>query len=146
MRGRAGHARGDRRMSAKPIFVGGATSHAGKSWMATAICAWLRERGYRVAPFKAQNMSNNSCACPGGGEIGRAQAAQAEACGLEPEPDMNPILLKPNSDTGSQVVLEGRVWKTLPAREYYTHHDFLLERALAAYDRLAACYEYVVIE
>jgi adenosylcobyric acid synthase len=114
--------------------------------MTTAICAWLRRRGLSVAPFKAQNMSNNSCACVGGGEIGRAQAAQAEACGLEPEADMNPILLKPNSDMGSQVVLDGRVWKTLRAREYYTHYDFLLERALAAYDRLASRYEYVVIE
>ena len=114
--------------------------------MATAICAWLRERGRRVAPFKAQNMSNNSCACRSGGEIGRAQAAQAEACGLEPETDMNPILLKPNSDQGSQVVLEGRVWKTLAAREYYFHFDFLLERVLAAYDRLAARFDYIVIE
>jgi adenosylcobyric acid synthase len=114
--------------------------------MATAICAWLRERGYRVAPFKAQNMSNNSCACPGGGEIGRAQAAQAEACGLTPEPDMNPILLKPNSDTGSQVVLDGRVWRTLPARGYYEHFDFLLNRVLDAYERLATRFEYVVIE
>jgi len=110
-----------RMVSARPIFVGGVASHAGKSWMATAICAWLRRRGLRVAPFKAQNMSNNSCACPGGGEIGRAQAAQAEACGLAPEPDMNPILLKPHSDNGSQVVLEGRVWNTLRAREYYGH-------------------------
>ncbi len=133
-------------MRARPIFVGGVASHAGKSWMATAICAWLRGRGLSVAPFKAQNMSNNSCACVGGGEIGRAQAAQAEACGLEPEPDMNPILLKPNSDMGSQVVLEGRIWKTLRAREYYEHHDFLLERALGAYERLASRYEYIVIE
>lgn len=133
-------------MAAKPIFVGGVASHAGKSWMATAICSWLRRRGLRVAPFKAQNMSNNSCACPGGGEIGRAQAAQAEACGLAPEPDMNPILLKPNSDNGSQVVLEGRVWQTLRAREYYAHYDFLLERALAAYGRLAARFDYVVVE
>ena len=117
-------------MKAKPIFVGGVASHAGKSWMTTAICAWLRQRGLRVAPFKAQNMSNNSCACRGGGEIGRAQAAQAEACGLEPEPDMNPILLKPKSDCGSQVVLDGRVWKTLPARDYYQHFEYLLDRVL----------------
>jgi adenosylcobyric acid synthase len=133
-------------VKAKAIFVGGVASHAGKSWMATAICAWMRQRGIRVAPFKAQNMSNNSCACRSNGEIGRAQAAQAEACGLEPEVDMNPILLKPNSDCGSQVVLEGRVWKTLPAREYYEHFDFLLERVLAAYQRLAARFEYIVIE
>ena len=114
--------------------------------MTTAICAWLRERGYRVAPFKAQNMSNNSCACPGGGEIGRAQAAQAEACGLDPEPDMNPILLKPNADNGSQVVVGGRVWRTLPARGYYEHFDFLLGHVLDAYTRLATGFEYVVIE
>jgi adenosylcobyric acid synthase len=133
-------------MTAKPIFVGGVASHAGKSWMTTAICAWLRRQGFRVAPFKAQNMSNNSCACPGGGEIGRAQAAQAEACGLDPEPDMNPILLKPNSDLGSQVVLEGKVWKTLRGRDYYTHFDFLLGRVLDAYARLAARHDYIVIE
>jgi adenosylcobyric acid synthase len=95
-------------------FIGGTSSHAGKSWMATAICAWLRRRGLRVAPFKAQNMSNNSYPCHAGGEIGRAQAAQAWACGLEPEPAMNPILLKPHSDGGSQVVVHGKVWRTLP--------------------------------
>src|SRR5581483_3918791 len=133
-------------MRAKPIFVGGTTSHAGKSWMTAAICAWLRRRGLRVAPFKAQNMSNNSAACPSGGEIGRAQAAQAEACGLKPEPDMNPILLKPESQAGSQVVLEGKVWRTLGAREYYEHFDFLLERVLAAFDRLSRRFEYIVIE
>jgi adenosylcobyric acid synthase len=133
-------------VSAKPIFVGGTSSQAGKSWMATAICAWLRRRGYKVAPFKAQNMSNNSYACPCGGEIGRAQVVQAEACGLEPSPDMNPILLKPNSDMGSQVVLDGKVWKTLAARDYYEHFDFLLARVLDAYNRLARDYEYVVIE
>jgi adenosylcobyric acid synthase len=133
-------------MSAKPIFVGGTSSQAGKSWMATAICAWLRRRGCRVAPFKAQNMSNNSYACRGGEEIGRAQVVQAEACGLEPVTDMNPILLKPNSDVGSQVVLDGKVWKTLAAREYYAHFDFLLTRVLDAYERLARQYEYIVIE
>src|SRR5713101_9267581 len=133
-------------MSAKPIFIGGTSSQAGKSWMATAICAWLRRRGFRVAPFKAQNMSNNSYACPGGGEIGRAQVVQAEACGLVPEPDMNPILLKPNSDLGSQVILDGKVWRTLAAREYYEHFDFLLDRVLTAYERLAARFEYIVIE
>ena len=133
-------------MKAKPIFVGGTASHAGKSWMATAICAWLRRRGFRVAPFKAQNMSNNSYPCRNGGEIGRAQVVQAEACGLEPETDMNPILLKPNSAMGSQVVLDGKVWGTLSAGEYYEKFDFLLERVLGAYHRLAASYEYIVIE
>jgi adenosylcobyric acid synthase len=133
-------------MPAKPIFVGGTASHAGKSWMATAICRYLFRRGFRVAPFKAQNMSNNSYPCPAGGEIGRAQVAQAEACGLEPSPDFNPILLKPNSDCGSQVVVNGRAWRTLSARDYYAHFDYLLGQVLAAYARLAERFEYVVIE
>jgi adenosylcobyric acid synthase len=114
--------------------------------MVTAICAWLRRRGLRVAPFKAQNMSNNSYPCRAGGEIGRAQAAQAWACGLEPEPVMNPILLKPNSDGGSQVVVNGKVWKTLPARAYYEHFDFLLEEVLRAYGDLASRFDVVVME
>ena len=131
---------------ARPIFIGGTSSHAGKSWMVTAICAWLRRRGLRVAPFKAQNMSNNSYPCRAGGEIGRAQAAQAWACGLEPEPAMNPILLKPNSDGGSQVVVHGKVWKTLPARAYYEHFDFLLREVLQAYADLASRFDVIVIE
>jgi adenosylcobyric acid synthase len=127
-------------------MVGGTASHAGKSWMATAICRWMARNGWRVAPFKAQNMSNNSYPCAAGGEIGRAQVAQAQACFLEPEPDMNPILLKPNCDTGSQVVVQGRVWRTLTAREYYQHFSYLLERVMESYARLAAQYEFIVIE
>jgi adenosylcobyric acid synthase len=133
-------------MTARPIFIGGTSSNAGKSWMATALCAWLRRRGIRVAPFKAQNMSNNSYPCEGGGEIGRAQAAQADACGLEPESAMNPILLKPNGNGASQVVLNGRVWKTLSAREYYTHVDALMPHVMAAYESLARRFDVVVIE
>ena len=89
-----------------------------------------------VAPFKAQNMSNHSYPCRAGGEIGRAQVAQAEACGLEPEPSMNPILLKPNGNGASQVVVNGRIWKTLSAREYYAHASELRERVLAAIPRV----------
>src|SRR5690242_3859605 len=114
--------------------------------MATAICRWLARQGCRVAPFKAQNMSNNSYPCSSGGEIGRAQVAQAQACLLEPEPDMNPILLKPNSDTGSQVVVHGKVWETLGAREYYAHFPFLLERVLESYDRLSSRFDFIVLE
>ena len=114
--------------------------------MATALCAWLRRRGVRAAPFKAQNMSNNSYPCPGGGEIGRAQVAQAEACGLEPSVDMNPILLKPSGETESQVVLQGKVWKTLSGREYYEHHEFLASKVQESFDRLASQYEFIVIE
>ena len=133
-------------MKARPLFIGGTSSNAGKSWMTTAICAWLRGRAVSVAPFKAQNMSNNSYPCVGGGEIGRAQVAQAEACGLEPEPSMNPILLKPNGDGTSQVVVNGRVWKTLSAREYYAHAPDLRRIVLDAYDDLASRFEVVVIE
>jgi len=133
-------------VSAKAIFVGGTSSHAGKSWMATAICRHLHRRGFAVAPFKAQNMSNNSYPCRVGGEIGRAQVVQAQACGLEPEPDMNPVLLKPSTEIGSQVVLHGKVWQNIEAREYYRYSDFLMEQALAAYRRLATRFEYVVIE
>jgi adenosylcobyric acid synthase len=133
-------------MKASALLVGGTASHVGKSWMATAICRSLARRGYRVAPFKAQNMSNNSYPCREGGEIGRAQFEQAQACFLQPEPDMNPILLKPNSDTGSQVVLNGKMWKNLSGREYYRHFPFLLEQVTTAYHRLAARYELIVIE
>lgn len=134
-------------MKAKAIFVGGTASHAGKSWMATAICAYLRRRrGLRVAPFKAQNMSNNSFPCAGGGEIGRAQVAQAEACELAPEPDMNPVLLKPTSHLGSQVIVNGKLWRNLTSTDYYRCTDFLRDAALDAYERLASRFDYVVIE
>ena len=130
----------------RALFVGGTSSNAGKSWMVTAICAWLRGRGISVAPFKAQNMSNNSYPCRQGGEIGRAQVAQAEACGLEPEPAMNPILLKPAGDGVSQVVVNGRVWKTLSAREYYSHAAELRTIVFRAYAELASRFEVVVLE
>jgi len=131
---------------ARTLFVGGTSSNAGKSWMTTAICAWLRGRGISVAPFKAQNMSNNSYPCRSGGEIGRAQVAQAEACGLEPEPAMNPILLKPSGNGRSQVIVNGRVWNTLSAREYYALADELRPMVLDAYADLASRFDAVVIE
>ena len=84
----------------RALMVVGPASHVGKSWTATAICRWLTRRGMRVAPFKAQNMSNNAAVCADGGEIGRSQAAQAAACGLAPRTDMNPLLLKPAGDDG----------------------------------------------
>lgn len=133
-------------MKARALFIGGTSSNAGKSWVATAMCAWLRRQGIRVAPFKAQNMSNHSCPCPGGGEIGRAQAAQAEACGIEPEPAMNPVLLKPNGNGTSQVVVDGRVWKTMAPRDYYASTGHLMGHVLAAYEDLASRFDAVVIE
>ncbi len=91
-------------------------------------------------------MSNNSYPCPGGGEIGRAQVAQAEACGLEPSTDMNPILLKPTSEMGSQVVLQGKVWRNLSARQYYEHYEYLLQRVEESYARLSEQFDFIVIE
>jgi adenosylcobyric acid synthase len=132
--------------NARPLFIGGTCSNAGKSWMATAICSWLRSKGASVAPFKAQNMSNNSYPCRTGGEIGRAQVAQAEACGLEPEPAMNPILLKPSGNGTSQVVVNGRVWKTLSARAYYEHFDELRAKVFEAYEDLSSRFDVIVIE
>lgn len=133
-------------MSARPLFIGGTSSNAGKSWMATAVCAWLRAQGVSVVPFKAQNMSNHSYPCAAGGEIGRAQVAQAEACGVPPEPAMNPILLKPSGNGQSQVIVHGRMWKTMGAREYYTHAETLRQEVTAAYQQLASRFEVVVIE
>jgi adenosylcobyric acid synthase len=103
----------------KAISVLGTSSNSGKSWLATALCALLRRKGLKVAPFKAQNMSNNSFVTLDGGEIGRAQAAQAEACGLQPIVEMNPILLKPSGCLGSQLVLLGRATEHFKAAEYY---------------------------
>jgi adenosylcobyric acid synthase len=108
-----------RKPKMRAISVLGTSSNSGKSWMATALCAWLRRRGMRVAPFKAQNMSNNSAVAVDGGEIGRAQAVQAEACGLAPSVRMNPILLKPSGKSGSQLVLLGRAQGHILAGEYY---------------------------
>ncbi len=109
----------------KSLSILGTSSNAGKTWMATAFCAWLRGQGVRVAPFKAQNMSNNGWATPDGGEMARAQAVQAEACGLAPSADMNPILLKPSGGQGSQLVLLGRAQGHQLARDYYTGFEDL---------------------
>src|SRR5262249_11366649 len=91
-------------------------------------------------------MSNNSMVCADGGEIGRAQAAQAEACGLAPHVDMNPILLKPTGEMGSQVVVSGYRWKDLTAREFYEHFELLREVVIQSYERLASNYDYIVVE
>lgn len=109
----------------KALSILGSGSGAGKSWITTALGAWLRGQGVRVAPFKAQNMSNNAWVTLDGGEIGRAQAVQAEACGLTPTVEMNPILLKPSGAQGSQVVLLGQPQGHCPAAEYYRQFDRL---------------------
>lgn len=133
---------------AKAIAILGTGSDVGKSLVAAGLCRLLHRAGLRVAPFKAQNMSLNSFATPDGGEIGRAQALQAEACGIAPHVDMNPILLKPESDARSQVVVQGKVFATLDARAYFARgRDSQLLRAVQeSYERLAAQYEVIVIE
>src|SRR5215831_19615307 len=127
------------------LMVIGTASHAGKSIVTTALCRILHQRGLRVAPFKSQNMALNSFVCADGGEIGRAQAAQAEAAGIDPEVDMNPILLKP-SNHRIQIVLQGRVYATMTAAEYYEHKPFFFEKALESYRRLASKFDVIILE
>jgi len=124
----------------------GTGSDVGKSITTTAFCRILKNRGLKVAPFKAQNMSNNSFVTLEGGEIGRAQAAQAEAACLLPSVRMNPILLKPSSDRGAQIILHGKVYKNLEAREYYVSKDRLKAEVLKSFQRLSAEYEAIVLE
>jgi len=126
-------------------MVLGTASHVGKSLVTTAFCRLLAEAGHNVAPFKAQNMALNSFVTREGGEIGRAQVTQAEAAGIEPHVDMNPILLKPMSGV-SQVVLEGEPIGVMSARDYYAAKDRLWPRCAEAYDRLAGRYSRIVLE
>ncbi len=133
-------------MTGKVLMIQGTSSSVGKSLLVAGLCHLFARRGVRVAPFKAQNMSNNAAVCPDGSEIGRAQATQAYASGLEPHVDMNPVLIKPEADSRSQVVVMGRPWKTLDAREYYPKKDVLWKEVTAALDRLRSQYELVIIE
>jgi len=133
-------------MPAKTLMIVGTSSSAGKSLLVTALCHSFARRGIKVAPYKAQNMSNNAAVCPDGGEIGRAQAVQAAAAGLEPSVDMNPILIKPEADSRAQVVVNGRPWRTLDARDYYPKKDYLWKQVTRSLDRLRAKYELVIIE
>ncbi|MEU7749469.1 cobyric acid synthase [Nonomuraea sp. NPDC049158] len=133
-------------MKSGALLVAGTTSDAGKSVVTAGICRWLARKGVRVAPFKAQNMSLNSYVTADGAEIGRAQAVQARAAGLEPVADMNPILLKPGSDRRSQVVLMGQPVADVDAMEYGRLKDLLRESALASLDRLRSSYDVVICE
>ena len=133
-------------MSTRALMVLGTSSHAGKSLLVAGLCHLARKNGWRVAPFKAQNMSLNSAVCPGGGEIGRAQALQAEAAGAVPCVEMNPILLKPTGEQTSQVVVLGEPRWTLSARDYYTRGNELRGVIREAYGRLASHCDLIVIE
>lgn len=133
-------------MTAKTLMIMGTSSSAGKSLLTAAFCRCLSRRGFRVAPFKAQNMSNNASVCAGGGEIGRSQALQALAAGVAPHTDMNPILIKPEGDSHSQVIVNGRPWKSLGAKDYFARKRELWPVVTGAIERLRSEYELVIIE
>lgn len=131
---------------AKAIMIQGAGSNVGKSMIVAGICRVFARRGMNVRPFKPQNMSNNAAVTSDGGEIGRAQALQALACGVAPHTDMNPVLLKPESDVGAQVIVQGKRHATLKARDYAKEKPHLLAKTLESFHRLAKDVDLVVIE
>ena len=130
----------------KALMIQGTGSNVGKSMLVAGLCRAAKRRGLSVAPFKPQNMSNNAAVTSDGGEIGRAQALQAIACGLEPHTDMNPVLLKPETDVGSQVVVQGERFATVKAREYAALKPRLLEKVLDSFQRLKSQHEIVLVE
>jgi adenosylcobyric acid synthase len=133
-------------MKYRPLMILGSGSDVGKSVTVAGLCRIFRQEGIAVAPFKAQNMALNSFITPEGGEMGRAQVVQAMAAGLTPHVDMNPILLKPSSQVGSQVIVHGQVYGNFSAQEYYRHKPRLVRRVMESYRRLAASYDLIVLE
>ena len=133
-------------MPAKTLMIQGTASSVGKSIIVTALCRIFRQDGFKVAPFKAQNMALNSFVTREGGEIGRAQAVQAEAAGIEPSVHMNPVLLKPEAEAKSQVIVLGKVAKTLEASQYYSYTPHLLKIIESSLNQLRSAYDIVVIE
>ena len=128
------------------IMIQGTMSNVGKSLIAAGLCRIFRQDGYRVAPFKSQNMALNSYITAENLEMGRAQAVQAEACGIEPEVCMNPILLKPTTDMGSQVIVGGKVMGDMRAADYFKKKKEFLPVIEDSYKKLADAYDIVVIE
>lgn len=133
-------------MVTRTLMVQGTTSDAGKSTLVAALCRWLVRQNVRVAPFKPQNMALNSAVTPDGGEIGRAQAVQAQAARLALHTDMNPVLLKPNSDTGAQVIIHGHAIGNMEALVYHHYKRTALAAVMQSYARLSAQYQVVVVE
>ena len=131
---------------AKNIMIQGTMSNAGKSLLAAGLCRIFKQDGYRVAPFKSQNMALNSFITEAGGEMGRAQVVQAEAAGVKPDVRMNPILLKPTTDVGSQVIVNGVAMGNMRAMEYYRRKREFIPQILEAYNGLAAENDIIVIE
>lgn len=132
--------------NSKDLMIQGTTSDAGKSALVTGICRVLARRGLRVVPMKPQNMALNSAVTEDGGEIGRAQAVQAAACYLAPSVHMNPVLLKPSSDTGAQVILQGRAISEMEAASYQNYKQVAMDTVMDSYAKLKADYSYVIIE
>ena len=128
------------------LMIQGTTSDAGKSTLVAALCRILHRRGVSVVPFKPQNMALNSAVTIDGGEIGRAQALQALACGLEPHTDMNPILLKPNTDIGAQVIVHGKAQGNMDAQSYHQYKSVAMDAVLESHQRLVAQYQHVIVE
>ena len=128
------------------LMIQGTTSDAGKSALAAALCRLLYRRSVAVAPFKPQNMALNSAVTVDGGEIGRAQAVQAQACGIEPHTDMNPVLLKPNGNTGAQVIVNGHAVADMDARRYHAYKPQIMLPILEAHRRLLKRYQIVIAE
>jgi adenosylcobyric acid synthase len=133
-------------MPAKTLMIQGTASSVGKSIIVTALCRIFRQDGLKVAPFKAQNMALNSFVTREGGEIGRSQAVQAEAAGIEPSVIMNPVLLKPEADSRCQVIVLGKATRNINAGDYYSHTPYLLGVISDSLERLRAAYDIVVIE
>jgi adenosylcobyric acid synthase len=133
-------------MKYRPLMILGSGSDVGKSIIAAGLCRIFRQEGIRVAPFKAQNMALNSFITPEGGEMGRAQVVQAQAAGLPPHADMNPILLKPSSQVGSQVIVHGKVYGNFSAQEYYRLKPRLVRKVMESYRRLSNKYELIILE
>ncbi|MEM6583700.1 MAG: cobyric acid synthase, partial [Pseudomonadota bacterium] len=131
---------------ANTVMVQGTTSNAGKSILVAGLCRVLSRADVKVAPFKPQNMSLNSAVTIDGGEIGRAQALQAQACGIEPHSDMNPILLKPSSDMGAQIIVQGRVRDQLTATAFHDFKKQAMSAVLESHSRLAREYDWIVVE
>ncbi len=131
---------------AATLMVQGTTSDAGKSTLVAALCRWLHRQGVAVVPFKPQNMALNSAVTVDGGEIGRAQAVQAQACGLPAHTDMNPVLLKPNSDTGAQVIIHGRAVTSMEAAAYHDYKKVAMQAVLQSHARLSSAYQVVMVE
>lgn len=131
---------------ARTLMVQGTGSGVGKSMLVAALCRIFKNKGWRVAPFKAQNMSNNSFVAAEGGEIARAQAMQAECAGVEPSIHMNPVLLKPHSNTGSQVVVQGKALKPMEVGDYYRQKRFLMAKVEESFKSLAQQFDLIIIE